>query len=207
MADPDCVRLAALHSDAVDFPKTGRHVSFSQLPKPKSKRKPDWYANETNERKSEFYQSTRHIGHLFRDISLPAIPEAQRAARRQNRRLEAGTEDVTFRAVRNAYSRNTGLISQLVRRKLDDYVDISYHESGDVSGEIEEMLDIFERYSRELGYTCSTHSLSKWTALTEEEVVAGTIVAKCSQPVGVLCPLNIYSNNIYRECAQTRYPL
>lgn len=207
MGDPDCVKLAALHSDAVDFPKTGRHVSFTQLPKAKSKRKPDWYATETNERRSEFYRSNRHIGHLFRDISLPAVPEAQRVARRQNRRLEAGNEDITLRAVRNAYSRDTGLINHLVRRKIDDYVDLDYHASGNIDGEIDEMLDIFDDFSNQLAYTCKTHSLSKWTALTEEEVVAGTIVAKCSQPVGTRYPPNTCADKHCRECDLTRYQL
>jgi RNA-dependent RNA polymerase len=206
MADQDCITLAALHSTAVDFPKTGRHVSFNELPLPKNTRKPDWYANETNERKSEFYPSNRHIGHLFRDIYLPAIPEAKRAAKRQHRKLEAGTEDVELGAVVNAYSRNDGPISRLLKRRIDEYVDTNYHaESGNLSAEINEILDIFEEYARELAYSCRTHSLSKWTALTEEEVVAGTIVAKCSQPVRIMYLLSTYPEEVYRECVRTQY--
>jgi RNA-dependent RNA polymerase len=202
MADPDCIQLAALHSTAVDFPKTGRHVSFNQLPRPKNKRKPDWYANETNENKSGFYPSNRHIGHLFRDIYLPAIPEAKKVAKRQHRQFEAGTEDVELGAVMNAYSRNDGLISRRLKRKIDECVDVNYHaRSGNLPEEINEMLDIFEDYGRELAYSCSSHSLSRWTALTEEEIVAGTIVAKCPQPVRVMYPLSIYSDKKSTENA------
>ncbi|KIM20750.1 hypothetical protein M408DRAFT_333825 [Serendipita vermifera MAFF 305830] len=182
MADPDCLILAAKHSDAVDYPKTGQPVNFSDLPKLKSKRKPDWYANETNERKTGFYQSSRIIGHLFRAIHLPAIPEAQRVARRRNRQLEDNYENSELRAVTSIYLRSDSLIGQLLKRKLDEYVDLEYHACGDIKGEIEEMLDIFEGYGDQLAYTCRNHSLAKWTPLTEEEVVAGTIVAKCSQP-------------------------
>lgn len=42
LRDPDCITLAALHSDAVDFPKTGRPVEFNQLPRMRHKLKPDW---------------------------------------------------------------------------------------------------------------------------------------------------------------------
>ena len=206
MADPDCIQLAALHSTAVDFPKTGLHVSFNQLPTPKNKRKPDWYANETNENKSQFYPSNRHIGHLFRDIYLPAIPEAKKVAKRQHRQREAGTEDVELGAVMNAYSRNDGLISRVLKRRIDEYVDLNYHaRNGNLSEEINEMLDIFEEYAKQLAYSCRSHSLSKWTALTEEEVVAGTIVAKSSQPVRTMYPLRTYSDKVSRECVQIRY--
>jgi len=184
MADEDCIKLAALHSDAVDFPKTGRHVSHSQLPPRKNRRRPDWYANETNEQKSKFYESNRHIGHLFRDINLPAIPEAKKVAKRQHRQWEAGNDDVGIEAVRRAFSRNSGMITRIIRRKLREYVKVDDHVASD--SEIEEMIDIFYGYSDELSYTCRTHSLAKWTPLSEEEVVAGTIVAKCSQPVCTL---------------------
>ncbi|KAM7199773.1 RNA-dependent RNA polymerase 1 [Naviculisporaceae sp. PSN 640] len=40
--DPDCVRLAELHSSAVDFSKTGRAVQLDQLPK--AKWRPDFLA-------------------------------------------------------------------------------------------------------------------------------------------------------------------
>jgi hypothetical protein len=62
--DPDCIRLAALHSDAVDYPKTGQvsasrsrnceilnghqPVARNTIPKFKPKRKPDWHAPEVN---------------------------------------------------------------------------------------------------------------------------------------------------------------
>lgn len=184
MADPDCIVLATEHSNAVDYPKSGRPVDLAKLPKPKSTRKPDWYANETNENKAGFYQSNRIIGHLFRAIHLPAIPEAQKVAKRQHRQLEDVYESVELRAVISIYLRSSGLIGQLLKRKMDDYVDLEYHASGDISLEVEEMLDIFDRYGDQLAYTCRNHSLAKWTPLTEEEVVAGTIVAKCSQPVG-----------------------
>lgn len=41
-----CLQLAALHSDAVDFPKTGTPVNFRELPKANGSLKPDFMVRD-----------------------------------------------------------------------------------------------------------------------------------------------------------------
>jgi len=186
MADPDCIKLAGLHSQAVDFPKTGSPVSFTELPKPKSKEKPDWYANETNHNKRDFYESTRIIGELFRKIDLPAVPEAQRLARRQRKKLQDSVHNLETEAVMHIYSKNDDAISGPLKNLMNECLDIDAHASEDISVQISELLDVFYVHAAELDHICKNHSLAKFAPLTEEEVVAGTIVAKCSQPVSLV---------------------
>lgn len=186
MKDPECLALAALHSMAVDFPKTGQPAPRAAMPKPKSTMKPDWYATEMGENKPEFYPSQRIIGELFRAIELPAIPEAKRTAKRQ-RRLMGREINANFqpRMVDEKFDlRIDHPVTTLLFPHLCQYVD-SYLLDG-ASALVGDMLDIFGWYSQELSYICSIHSLSKWTPISEEEVVAGSIVAKCSQPVSIV---------------------
>jgi RNA-dependent RNA polymerase len=183
LADPACLTLAALHSDAVDFPKTGRPVEWAQLPKTRFKLKPDWYATETNEKKTGFYESKRIIGQLFRAITLPAIPEAQRVAKRQRRQFDADrNEDFQAEEVRKVFANDEHIISGLVYNRLRNYVSIEDLNEGDEDW-IDEMLESSGHYAGDLAYFCRTHSLSTKTPISEEEIVAGTILAKCSQAV------------------------
>lgn len=184
LADPNCLKLAALHSDAVDFPKTGRPVELSQLPKLKDKIKPDWLASETNEKNPKHYTSQRIIGHLFRDVKLPAIKVAERMAERQRRQVDVERDDdFQARSVHGAFSRDDNIITRLLHSRLREgaycYVDNLKEGDDDI---IDEMLDICGMYSGEAAYICRTHSLSTSTPISEEELVAGTIVAKTSQP-------------------------
>jgi hypothetical protein len=186
MDDPDCLKLANLASNAVDFPKTGRPVVFSDLPRPRSKIKPDWSASETSEGNKKYYPSQRHIGHLYRAIKLPAVPEAKKVARRQRQNFRE-QRDLEVTQVLESYATNSDLISRVLKRKMrDDYainVDDFDFNTRDV---IREMLDIHSQYYGELVSICRTHSLSSSTPLSEEEVVAGSIVSKSSQPVRLL---------------------
>lgn len=61
--DPDCLMLAQLHSDAVDYPKSGQPVPLNKIPRLKFRAKPDWNAPETLGRESDkFYNSNKAIG-------------------------------------------------------------------------------------------------------------------------------------------------
>ena len=73
--DEDCMVLAQLHSDAVDYPKSSTPVPLYKLPKLKFRKKPDWSQPEiTNDSKNaDYYPSQRAIGRLFRAIELPAL--------------------------------------------------------------------------------------------------------------------------------------
>jgi hypothetical protein len=61
--DPDCYTLAQIHSNAVDYPKSGQPVQHTEIPKIKIKIRPDWHAPETiSDITGKFYESTRAIG-------------------------------------------------------------------------------------------------------------------------------------------------
>src|SRR6266581_8657844 len=80
----DCIKLCQIHSDAVDFAKSGTPVSITTVPKPRSDRKPDWNAPETVDLDDAigFYQSPKAIGQLFRAIDLPEVQTRNPAERR-----------------------------------------------------------------------------------------------------------------------------
>ncbi|KAJ3575291.1 hypothetical protein NP233_g1206 [Leucocoprinus birnbaumii] len=76
--DRACLRLAKLHSDAVDYQKTGNAVNLTDLPKLKFP-KPDWSAPETVEPDSvNYYKSQSAVGRLYQAINLnhhePSLP-------------------------------------------------------------------------------------------------------------------------------------
>ncbi|KIY46540.1 RdRP-domain-containing protein [Fistulina hepatica ATCC 64428] len=68
----ECLVLANLHSQAVDYPKSGSPVDIRKIRMADKTMLPDWYAPETmthlNENK--YYKSPRALGHLFRAIKL-----------------------------------------------------------------------------------------------------------------------------------------
>ncbi|KAF9821946.1 hypothetical protein IEO21_00376 [Rhodonia placenta] len=159
--DPHCLRLAQLHSDAVDYPKSGNPVPLERIPRLKFKAKPDWNAPETLTRATpDFYESTRAIGRLYRRIELPALRTVTRASRFQRRNLEDGHE-----------------------LTLADILD-GFQEDNVDEDVISRLWELFEYYSSRLRTICADHTLSdsRSAMLTEEEAVIGTIVAKCSQP-------------------------
>ncbi|KAI0335366.1 RdRP-domain-containing protein [Cubamyces sp. BRFM 1775] len=73
--DKDCIMLAALHSDAVDYAKSGQPVPIEKIPRTKFPTRPDWNAPETSNTldPSRYYESLRAIGKLYRSIELPAV--------------------------------------------------------------------------------------------------------------------------------------
>jgi RNA-dependent RNA polymerase len=200
MADPDCIKLSKLHSIAVDFPKTGRFVQYNKLPRSKAKMKPDWYANETHEGSLEFYPSNRILGHLFRAIQLPADPEAKHMAIHQTKLLYSKNGGLDTEVVQNSLTDNDSDITKGLRCWIQDVgLDVELFVIGKLTKVINEMCSLYQTYSRELSYLCSIHSLSTKIPLTEEEVVTGTIVARCSQPV---CRLLFWIFTDANECWQ-----
>ncbi|KAJ6574801.1 RNA-directed RNA polymerase 2 [Mycena capillaripes] len=185
--DPDCIKLAALHSDAVDYPKTGqvkRHpVAINTIPKPKLKSKPDWLAPEVSANLADFYPSERAIGKLFRAIELPEI-QSGTLSRFERRMIKKGR--LTAPPVDD-------LADTLDDLDLDDdpmvlavqtcvaaFISINERPPDTV----EYIAQIFNRYASELQGICVAHTLShgKTALLSEEEAVVGTIIAKTSQP-------------------------
>ncbi|KAH8102595.1 RNA dependent RNA polymerase-domain-containing protein [Cristinia sonorae] len=186
--DPDCLILSQLHSDAVDYPKSGNPVSLTKLPRKRFKQRPDWDAPETKDSAdtTEYYKSHRHIGRLFREISLPALPEAQRVQRDQRRRLREeeqwSLEDV-LNAFEDDYEDNEedpDMVREAVQQRVLGFIPLGSHDDGLVA----EVWELFNNYRSQLQTICADNTVSRNRSamLTEEEAVVGTIVEKCSQP-------------------------
>lgn len=180
----DCIKLCQIHSDAVDYPKSGTPVTMNTVPRPKSDLKPDWNAPETVDLDSSinFYQSQRAIGKLFRAIHLPEVQTHVRAARQMRLQVredqpEADLDEI-FAALCMGDIEGDPLESA-VESRVAEFILVDDPDSESVKLVIESL----DRYSRELQGICACNSLQphKAAPLSEEEAVVGSIVAKCSQ--------------------------
>jgi len=150
---------------AVDYPKQGTPLNLDgdQLPRTLIRCKPDWHAAEVvSPRGTDYYESHRALGHLFRSITLE------------------GTEAIADALQKSLYQSLADPISRTlledVRKHLGDSVYVDETPSIELS-------KLFKRYADELRYICATHTLSNTPGvrLLEAEIVIGTILAKCSQ--------------------------
>ncbi|KAF8798201.1 RdRP-domain-containing protein [Phlegmacium glaucopus] len=159
--DPECIMLAELCSHAVDYPKQGIPVDLddNKLPRALIRCKPDWHAAEVvSPRQTDYYESSRALGLLYRSITLgdpqpipPVLP------------VQPLSDPITL--------------------TLLESVQCHLGESAIVNNHPSELQKLFRRYADELRYICATHTLSDapGVRLLEAEVVVGTILAKCSQ--------------------------
>ncbi|KAL1728439.1 RNA dependent RNA polymerase-domain-containing protein [Schizophyllum commune] len=157
--DEDCVKIAKLCSQAVDYPKQGIPVDLENgnLPRPLMRQKPDWHAAEViRPRDNDYYRSDKALGRLYRNIQI--------------REVEALSGDEA------ASTTGADAITKAIERRAEDYLDDSLPFEND-------LVQLFKRYAEELRYICTTHTVSNTPGveLIEEEVVVGTILAKCSQ--------------------------
>ncbi|KAG6845988.1 hypothetical protein H0H87_011036 [Tephrocybe sp. NHM501043] len=179
--DKRCLELARLHSDAVDYPKSGNPVALERIPKLVFPVKPDWNAPETvNADSAKYYKSTRAIGRLFRDITLPLT---ENLGTRRPRHRRGATVDNLSNAM-HGLSITDGrddddFLQRVVKERTNEFIDTSRRPPMAVTEMIE---GTFERYVSELSAICATCSLSYSRPLTEEEAIMGTIVQKTSQP-------------------------
>lgn len=181
--DPDCLKLGDLHSNAVDYPKSGQPVALNTIPKLKTQAKPDWNAPETVTSDSvRFYQSPKAIGRLFRRIELgPVLQKAQRDARRARQdHGELSLEELLNNFHLDQTRGHTDGMRDLIEDRVSQFIDTQ----DIIDQEVEYVSELFCRYTSELRTICASHTLSSARAamLTEEEAMVGTIVAKCSQP-------------------------
>ncbi|KAG2366052.1 RNA dependent RNA polymerase-domain-containing protein [Suillus spraguei] len=154
-----CLKLAALHSQAVDYPKNGWKVDIEDIPRSLIPYKPDWHAAEVESpRPTDYYESDRALGHLYRNIQLDDIPTYV------PQQLEKPLSDAISITLRSLVKR------QLERRERPSKLKVS-------------MDSIYSAYLDELIYVATCHTLSRIPGahLREEEIVVGTILAKCSQ--------------------------
>ncbi|KIY45410.1 RdRP-domain-containing protein [Fistulina hepatica ATCC 64428] len=207
--DENCLILSQLHSDAVDYPKSGQPVSLASIPRLKHIAKPDWNAPETvNINTSRYYPSQRAIGRLFRAIDLPAIRVAAQTSRFERERVSR--EAQPRRHVRRTTEDVADIFARMdlhgtplgtaVAYRVGDFIDID-----DINPERKDhILDVFKTYTTELQMICASNTLSHSRAsfLTEEEAIIGTIVQKTSQPrrrADLMSKLREQTDNLVRR--------
>lgn len=181
---PAVLRLAQLHSDAVDYPKSGTPVIMKNEPKP-SKERPDWSAPETaNLDPNKYYPSSRAIGKLFRSNKLPALSARGRSANRLRTMFahhDAQDDDAYVADAAQGLTIYDGFDEELevaIEEVMSPYLFSAYESTG-----VDDIPSVYQGYHDELHRICSTYTLGgvQGEMLTEEEVLVGTIVAKTAQ--------------------------
>ncbi|KAI9462500.1 RdRP-domain-containing protein [Lactarius psammicola] len=179
----DCQKLCQIHSNAVDYPKSGTPVAPNTVPKPRSDHKPDWHAPETVnlDESINFYQSQKAIGRLFRAIDLPDVRAQNPATRRQRQHVRDDASEPDLDEVFAALcigDRQDDALESAVKNRVAEFITVDPH-----SKYVELAIDSLGRYSIELQGICACNAIQghKTAMLSEEEAVVGTIVAKCSQ--------------------------
>ncbi|KAI0669992.1 RdRP-domain-containing protein [Trametes maxima] len=182
--DPECLKLAALHSDAVDYPKSGQPVPIDQIPRYMFREKPDWSAPETFIGKSnDYYKSSRAIGELYRSIDLPALRSVDRVARREEHMEMRDDREGALTYIIGQFragqpSRRGNEVFEAVLGRVARFICPNSFDDATVTS----VWELYCTYASRLRAICADHTLSRSAILTEEEAVVGTIVAKCSQP-------------------------
>jgi RNA-dependent RNA polymerase len=158
-------------NQAVDFPKQGIPVDLDaddqKLPRTLIRCKPDWHAAEVvSPRKTDYYISTRALGHMFRSITIDDPDDITQELRE-----------------RTAAVKSQKVLSDPISAALLEPV--GEHISVIVADSVLEGLvkRAFQKYGEELRYICMTHTVTNTPGvqLLEAEVVLGTILAKCQQ--------------------------
>jgi RNA-dependent RNA polymerase len=189
--DPDCYTLAQLHSDAVDYPKSGQPVPQNSIPKPKSKIKPDWKAPETvnDSNRGDYYESSRAIGRLHRAIDLPIEDlQAQYRPRRRQTKRKAKSDRVVDGLTQGLMNldvdtvRDDNLVFAVVEDRVQEYIDTDAAFSQ--SAQVDAVANLYSRYKSDLRGHCAANTLSssRFAQLSEEEALMGTIIQKTSVP-------------------------
>lgn len=172
--DGNCITLAQLHSNAVDYPKSGQPVKLDAIPRV-TRDKPDYMAPETANI-DDYYKSQRALGHLFRAIDLPIEqqPSLQRGGRRRRRgrNTDELVDGLNRLNVEDAWESN---LYRAVEELVDAYQDVDEEDSASIT-------QLFQRYASELKLICASNTLSRTDKpLLEEEAIIGTIAQKTSQ--------------------------
>ncbi|KAH9082018.1 RdRP-domain-containing protein [Lactarius deliciosus] len=184
----DCRKLCQIHSDAVDYPKSGTPVAPNTVPRPRYDHKPDWHAPETVnlDNSINFYQSQKAIGMALQS-HRPCLRCEYRTIvvrrQRQHVREDASQPDLddVFAALCIG-DRQDDALEVAVKNRVAEFIDVDPH-----SQYVELAIDSLGRYSIDLQGICASNVVQrqKTAMLSEEEAAVGTIVAKCSQrPAG-----------------------
>lgn len=178
--DKDCIRLAEMASQAVDFAKSGYPADLTEMPRLKFNQRPDWSAGETaRPNEGNYYKSTRALGVLYRLIDLPATHLARLP------KVEDDVEGILSDVLNglnltnvNDRRHTSDAISAFIRPQLQQHIPL------DLDAEMTDgtILPQFRAYATKLQIICANCSLAPRRPLSEEECWAGTIVARSSQP-------------------------
>jgi hypothetical protein len=179
----NCMKICQIHSDAVDYPKSGTPVAINTVPKPRSELKPDWHAPETVDPDAAlgYYQSQKAIGRLFRDIDLPDVQIRRGATRRTRQRVRDDASetdlDELFAALCMEDPQKDPLESA-VEDRVAEFIELEPD-----SESVKLITESLNRYSVELQVICVHNAIQRRrdAMLSEEEAVIGTIAAKCPQ--------------------------
>ncbi|KAG1865515.1 RdRP-domain-containing protein [Suillus subalutaceus] len=160
----ECMELAKLASHAVDFPKSGTPVNFTQLPRFKSRNqpRPDFLAKEGADLHSDqYYNSKKLLGQLYRRVPVKKwIPQDwnEDYSPSDGARVEDALSHVSLR--------NLGLSG--LPESTQELV--------------EEMTYLLEAYCDQLLVIGQSHTIlkSKDSHVSEAELVSGTIMANWS---------------------------
>ncbi len=174
--DPDCLLLAKLASQAVDFQKSGTPAEYRSLPKERSQLKPDWYAGEGG-REQDTYPSPHALGVLYRAISLEGIDvsTSKRGSGDLERVLTASKKKGKFLSA----LRSPTLLKDPISRRIQLVLECSLVLDERII--YEETLPAIRHFSYQLQNLSYRMSL-KPRPLTEEECWAGVILDKSRIP-------------------------
>lgn len=160
----ECMELAKLASNAVDFPKNGTPINFTQLPRFKSKNqpRPDFLAKEGADLNSDqYYNSKKLLGQLYRRVPVKKwIPQEW------NEDYSPSDGATVEDALSRVGLRNIGLSGL-----TDPTQEL-----------IEEMTHLLEAYCDQLLAIGQAHTILKHknSHVSESELVSGTIMANWS---------------------------
>ncbi|UZJ52178.1 hypothetical protein CBS101457_001498 [Exobasidium rhododendri] len=175
--DPDCIKLAAMHSIAVDFPKSGLLPEIRAMPRaPRQKpdfRKPEYRNEDQSEdfhkkhprSKDVYYPSVKALGQMFRGIDV--YKQTSKWSKESSKVLQDWKEEIWM------------ILSRTQPRS-----DGKGKTSKTWKAHLKEQRTFIEEYYSRLHVIAQEHSLeSKSTnRLTEEEVFLGHTI--CRGPNG-----------------------
>ncbi|PVG00763.1 hypothetical protein CPB86DRAFT_812874 [Serendipita vermifera] len=144
--------------ETVDFAKTGIPVHFQDLPKRYFKYTPDFQHKETVlDDQTNYYESPKALGVLFRRIKVKALPEIRPSAH------QIPTAE-----------------HPLFILLLDKCKEKNHLKPGEAGKQADYVIKIFHQYARELKAIRQIYTLGH-SPLSEEEVFMGTILEQLSQ--------------------------
>ncbi|KAF9521102.1 hypothetical protein BS47DRAFT_1357042 [Hydnum rufescens UP504] len=151
---PECLLLAQLASQAVDFAKSGVPANISLMPKLHFPSKLDWSAGEIlRNSASEYHESKHALGVLYQGIELLDInPAGGKRGLNEDEDIAAALEELMVGShLEDAVPHDE--ITALLRPELEPYITLTL--TADISEN--EIIPQFTSFVLELQYICANH--------------------------------------------------